>query len=204
LAAYLVGYFALWFLAMLISGPIGVIAAFAGTMVLVLAYWAAIVRRFHDLASSGWRALLLVVPIVNIFILGRLLFSRPAPEVTEWDNPTGERPELRAVTTVVAGLVLVGGYMGWANFDLFNEMWAGAYPRVVVENYMGPCVEGSTASGVPLVRARNYCKCTIDEIERRFTLAEFARMEEQIVRTNVIPDEFAEVIDICVARTTSP
>ena len=45
--------------------------AFAGT-------WAALavtVKRFHDLDQSGWRVLLMAVPIVNIFVGLVLLFK---------------------------------------------------------------------------------------------------------------------------------
>ena len=58
-------------------------------------------RRLHDLNQSGWMALLLIVPLVNIAFALYLIF---APG-TQGQNNYGLRPEPNTVLTWLGGLI---------------------------------------------------------------------------------------------------
>ena len=45
------------------------------------------VRRFHDLGSSGWKALLLILPLINLITLIYLLLSKSSEVKNEYGDP---------------------------------------------------------------------------------------------------------------------
>jgi len=46
------------------------------------------IKRFHDLNRTGWSALLLIIPVVNIYFLIILLFSKGSKEINDYGAPS--------------------------------------------------------------------------------------------------------------------
>lgn len=55
-----------------VAEPVGIALSFLGGVLLLLSVAllaTAVVRRLHDLATSGWAALFLLIPVVNVLVL---------------------------------------------------------------------------------------------------------------------------------------
>ncbi len=71
-----------------------------------------------------------------------------------------------------------------------GEEGAQQYPPSVTQNFMDAC----TAQGA----SQQYCACTLDEIQKEFSLEEYTRLEIQMLNTGEIPPEFAAAIAKCL------
>lgn len=89
-------------------GPGGIAVAIAllvATLVLAIRY---IVLRLHDREQSGWLALLIVVPLINLGLILYLIF---APG-TQGDNAYGPPPPANSAGVIVAASFYVLGTIG--------------------------------------------------------------------------------------------
>ena len=59
-------------------------------------------RRLHDLDHSGWLALLLIVPLVNVFFGLYILFAAG----TEGRNSYGPMPAKNSIALIIVGIIL--------------------------------------------------------------------------------------------------
>lgn len=64
------------------------------------------------------------------------------------------------------------------------------YPSSVVQNFMDACM--STSGG-----RTGYCSCAIGEIQKRYTLTEFAALETRMSNTGQVPEELAGIVAGC-------
>ncbi len=62
-----------------------VLTLLLGVIFLFLAFslW---IRRLHDVGMSGWWAILILVPVVNLFLLGYLLFKAGDDQKNRFGN----------------------------------------------------------------------------------------------------------------------
>ena len=54
-------------------------------------------RRFHDLGQSGWRILLLLIPVVNLYFIWIMLTKMGNSEGNKYGKPQGSGIDLRAI-----------------------------------------------------------------------------------------------------------
>jgi hypothetical protein len=62
--------------------------------------------------------------------------------------------------------------------------------------YMEGCMEGADA----IKDANGYCTCTLEELELRNGKQGSIDIAEEYGKTEVLPDEFASIIDYCVEK----
>ena len=77
------------------------------------------------------------------------------------------------------------------------------YPEEVVDNYMKSCSVNAELSGESKKDSDKFCKCTMQELEREYSLTEFLRIEEEMLYGGLqaMPPEVGEILDACVAAT---
>ncbi len=74
---------------------------------------------------------------------------------------------------------------------------ANVYPADEVEAYMESCVNSATKSGASADVAQNYCTCTIDKIQARYTFTEFAKIVVEMQASQQMPPEINQIVDEC-------
>lgn len=62
---------------------------------------------------------------------------------------------------------------------------------------MESCVNSATRSGASADVAQNYCTCTIDKIQARYTFTEFAAIVVEMQASQEMPPEINEIVDEC-------
>lgn len=77
--------------------------------------------------------------------------------------------------------------------DLAEATGDEAWDPQVRTSFLDACL--ATSGG-----AEGYCGCTLDRLEERFTEAEFEAMEQEMMTSDVMPAEFDEIIDACLAE----
>ena len=95
---YIIGTLSLWVPTLPFSLSIGFLPdeiVFESTIygLLLMLVWAVFValffpltiRRFHDLGHSGWRALTLFVPLVNVIVVFYLFLAKPQASANKYD-----------------------------------------------------------------------------------------------------------------------
>jgi hypothetical protein len=63
------------------------------------------------------------------------------------------------------------------------------YPRYVVQNFMNTCIPASGSASA--------CMCLIESLQQRYTLGEFAAIEDRIRRGLRVPDDYYTIADEC-------
>ena len=78
-----------------------------------------------------------------------------------------------------------------------------SYPEEVVDNYMESCSFNAEMSGASKKDSNKFCECTMQELEREYSLTEFLRIEEEMLYGGLqaMPPEVGEILDACVAAT---
>jgi len=74
------------------------------------------------------------------------------------------------------------------------------YPKEVVDNYMTGCTNTGEASGMSKKGSKEFCNCTIKEIEREYSLVEFQKISEDILHRGLqsAPQKFLEISEACI------
>ncbi len=67
----------------------------------------------------------------------------------------------------------------------------GGWDETVRTNFLDSCL---STSG----NATGYCQCALDGLEERFSQEDFEALEQEMMTTDVLPDEFDEVIEACL------
>ena len=62
------------------------------------------------------------------------------------------------------------------------------YPAEVTENYMHACTARASEKA---------CRCSLSEIQRRYTLEQYQAIEGAIAAKNQVPKELVEVMEAC-------
>lgn len=73
-----------------------------------------------------------------------------------------------------------------------------AYPPQEVQVYVESCVSSATAQGLEQDFAQNYCTCTINTFQERYTYAEFAELALSAQTASQPPAELMEVVELCL------
>ena len=74
------------------------------------------------------------------------------------------------------------------------------YPKEVVDNYMTGCTTTGETSGLSKKDSKEFCKCSIKELEREYSLVEFQKISEGIVQRGLqsAPHKFIEISEACI------
>ncbi|WP_425216493.1 hypothetical protein [Tumidithrix helvetica] len=67
------------------------------------------------------------------------------------------------------------------------------YGAAFVKSYMDSCVESSGGKV-------DYCKCTINKIQDKYTLDEFVKISQELTPGKEPPPKFLEIINACVSN----
>lgn len=81
---------------------LGIIIVFC--ILLIATFVFSIIQRLHDTNRSGWFALLLLIPLINVLLGLTLLFS---PSVATSNNFGAPSPQNTLVTNMVGGLFII-------------------------------------------------------------------------------------------------
>jgi hypothetical protein len=63
-----------------------------------------------------------------------------------------------------------------------------AYPAEVTENYMHACTSRASEKA---------CRCSLEEIQRRYTLEQYQAIEGAIASKKEVPKELVEIMEAC-------
>jgi len=83
------------------------------------------------------------------------------------------------VGVALAGLVLIAGAC---------RKHGNAYPPEVAENFMRACTVRASETA---------CRCSLEEVERRYTLDQYRALEAGIGATKKVPAELLDIIPAC-------
>ena len=72
-----------------------------------------------------------------------------------------------------------------------------AYPLEVREAFISSCVLNAENSGVTLERAKDYCDCTFEIIQKEHSLKDFLDAEQAMLRGEASSINWQEVISRC-------
>jgi hypothetical protein len=67
------------------------------------------------------------------------------------------------------------------------------YPATEINNYLKACVPKATEQGLSPQEAQRLCQCTIKEFQKRYTLTEYKKLEQQ---ANINPQAADKLIDV--------
>ena len=80
-----------------------------------------------------------------------------------------------------------------------NSDAADAWPEENREAFSDACVLGAEESGVDADEAQDYCSCALTELERRYSLDEFAEIEQAMLRGEETDLDMTELQDLCLS-----
>jgi hypothetical protein len=67
------------------------------------------------------------------------------------------------------------------------------YPSTEINNYMKVCIPKASEQGLSPQEAQKLCQCTIKEFEKRYTLTEYKKLEQQ---ANINPQAQDKLMDV--------
>ena len=82
--------------------------------------------------------------------------------------------------------------------DSSSQPPANIYPDDVVKNYINACV-ANASSVLDEASAADMCACTISELEKKYTLEEFAELANNL-QNGEVPNNITEIAATCLAR----
>lgn len=77
------------------------------------------------------------------------------------------------------------------------------YPAAVRDNFMTECTASAIDTGAAAAQAEEYCLCSLTEIQRLYTIDEFAVIDQQIAEGQAPPAVFNDVIEFCVNQVVA-
>jgi hypothetical protein len=72
------------------------------------------------------------------------------------------------------------------------------YPLEVRETFISSCVLNAEKSGVALERAKDYCDCVFQIIQKEYSLKEFSAAEQDMLRGEASSINWQEISSRCV------
>ena len=72
------------------------------------------------------------------------------------------------------------------------------YPLGVRETFISSCVLNAEKSGVTLERAKDYCDCTFEIIQKEYSLKDFSAAEQSMLRGEASSINFQEISSRCI------
>lgn len=76
-----------------------------------------------------------------------------------------------------------------------SQAYTGSpYPPQVIENFLDSCAADGSA------QMRSACQCTIDEIQRQYSFAEFVAFDRAVASGNKPPAGMMAIIDECLGQ----
>lgn len=67
------------------------------------------------------------------------------------------------------------------------------YPPTEINNYMKACIPKASEQGLSPQEAQKLCQCTIKEFQKRYTLTEYKKLEQQ---ANINPQAQDKLVDV--------
>lgn len=102
------------------------------------------------------------------------------------------------IATLTTGLTLLVSMPAGAEPVPAEIAQANTYPPQEVQVYMESCVSSATAQGLAQDFAQNYCTCTINAFQERYTYTEFAELALSAQAAEQPPAELMEVVELCL------
>lgn len=98
---------------------------------------------------------------------------------------------------ILTGLVMIVQLPALAGGTRVAQADPNAYPADEIQAYLDSCLSTASANGLEETVAQNYCNCTINAIQDRFTYSQFVGFAETIQSTQQLPNELVEVVQSC-------
>ena len=75
-----------------------------------------------------------------------------------------------------------------------------SYPKEIVDNYMTGCTASGEAAGMSKKDSNEFCKCSIKELGREYSLVEFQKTSEDLLQRGLqaMPAKWNEISDACL------
>jgi hypothetical protein len=80
------------------------------------------------------------------------------------------------------------------------EQGNGDYPPEAISSFLSSCEASAQQAGATPEQASEYCSCTLDEIQARYSFDEFVQVDNDIQAGQEPPAEFDVIVDTCVNR----
>lgn len=71
------------------------------------------------------------------------------------------------------------------------------YPTPVVEDYLEGCQRKAVNAGIPESLVKNFCSCTLNKLQARYTAEEFQQLRDRATTASETPKPFTEVGMAC-------
>ncbi len=72
------------------------------------------------------------------------------------------------------------------------------YPRDVADRFLASCLAKRPPGQVQLALFSDYCRCTLDRVQARFSYGEFQALERRMLDDGgEVPDELASIAAAC-------
>lgn len=82
------------------------------------------------------------------------------------------------------------------------QLAQNTYPAEVVNIYMEVCVNSAKNSGVSAEVATSYCRCSIDQFQRAYTMDKFLQLVQSST-PGQLPPELESIASSCAASITN-
>ena len=76
---------------------------------------------------------------------------------------------------------------------------ADAWPEENREAFSYACVLNAEEAGADADEAQDYCSCVLSELERRYSIDEFAEIEQEMLRGVETDLDMTELQDLCLS-----
>ena len=76
---------------------------------------------------------------------------------------------------------------------------ADEWPEENREAFSNACVLNAEEAGADAYEAQDYCSCVLTELERRYSLTEFAEIEQAMLRGEATDLDMTELSDLCLS-----
>ena len=97
--------------------------------------------------------------------------------------------------TMFASLVVVLAATGCGG----SSDAADAWPEENREAFSNACVLNAEEAGADADEAQDYCSCVLSELERRYSIDEFAEIEQAMLRGEETDLDMTELGDLCLS-----
>ncbi len=85
-----------------------------------------------------------------------------------------------------------------------KQQTVNQYPTEVVSNFISTCTQAATGDGVEAQLAQNICTCYVEEIQNKYTFAQFEEIDRQVAQGQPLPPAFQEIVTNCINRYVQP
>jgi len=74
------------------------------------------------------------------------------------------------------------------------------YPNEIVQQFVSSCSSSAIGSGLPENLAQNTCQCMIGELQKRYSLEEFAALPQQVQQNQQAAATLARIAQSCAPQ----